>query len=356
MSGADIEYVVNLHVHTEYSDGSGRVDQVIKAARKAGLDVLIVSDHDTMKAREHGHEGYQGDLLVLVGVEISGPHNHYLAFGPRTAPQYRWQDPQEFIDRVKEEGGVGFIAHPHEKGSPLSEGGRAFTWEDWSVNGFDGLEIWNHTSAWKTKARTWPRALYHYIFRAGTLQGPDRKTLDVWDELGGARRVAGVGGSDAHAFPARLLGLVKLKIFPYEYSFKAINTHLLLENPLTGDIRNDRAAVLNALAGGNCFVAHDKLGRAEGFRFRLENSGEVRAVQGEEVELLEGDSLVWQLPARADARLLRNGDLILSMTAEVGRFALNTPGVYRLEVDRQTKFFGARPWIFSNPIYVRPMK
>ncbi|MEW5725835.1 MAG: CehA/McbA family metallohydrolase, partial [Thermodesulfobacteriota bacterium] len=203
MAGGPVECVANLHVHTTFSDGSGRMDQVVKAARKAGLDVLLINDHDTLEAREKGYEGYYGRLLVLVGVEVSGPHNHYLAYGLRAMPRYNWQDPQDFIDRIKAVGGVGFLAHPHEKGSPLSEGGRAFTWEDWSVGGYDGLEIWNHTSCWKAKAQNLPSALYHYFLRTWTLDGPEPKTLALWDEINEKRAAAGLGGSDAHAHPAR---------------------------------------------------------------------------------------------------------------------------------------------------------
>ena len=159
------EYIANLHVHTTFSDGSGDITEVIAAARKAGLDILLINDHDTLAAREQGYEGYHQGLLVLVGLEISGRHNHYLAYNIDRVPQYDWRRPQDFIDRVRQQGGLGFIAHPFEKGSPLSEGGRSFTWEDWTVKGFNGLCLWNHTSAWKTKAKTIPAALFHYFFQ-----------------------------------------------------------------------------------------------------------------------------------------------------------------------------------------------
>ncbi|MBW2092363.1 MAG: PHP domain-containing protein, partial [Deltaproteobacteria bacterium] len=144
------EYVANLHVHTTFSDGLGTIEEVISAAQKAGLDLLLINDHDTLAALEQGFEGYHGKVLVLVGLEFSGPHNHYLAYGLKEVPQHDWQIPQAFIEKTRSAGGIGFLAHPFEKGSPLSEGGKAFTWQDWSVNGFDGICLWNYSSIWKS--------------------------------------------------------------------------------------------------------------------------------------------------------------------------------------------------------------
>lgn len=351
MTGGPCEYLANLHVHTSYSDGTGSIEEVIAAAQKAGLDLLLINDHDTLAAKDQGYEGYHGRVLVLVGVEISGRHNHYLAYGVDKCPERDWQAPQEFIDQVKADGGIGFLAHPFEKGSPLSEGGRAFTWVDWTVTGFDGLCVWNYTSSWKARARHLSSALLHYVLRSRTLLGPDEETLAKWDELGQTRRVAGVGGSDAHA--AKVLGPLKVRIFPYKYLFRAVNTHLLLPRPLGGNLKTDRAAVLKALAGGSCFIAHDLLHSGRGFDFRLKNQDQTRVLQGQETRFQDGDILVWRLPDRAPARLVKDGRVILVMTADQGRFEVGSPGVYRLEVFWLLRFFGPRPWIFSNPIYLR---
>ena len=40
------EYIVNLHMHTPYSDGKGTHQEIAKAALHAGLDVVIVTDHN----------------------------------------------------------------------------------------------------------------------------------------------------------------------------------------------------------------------------------------------------------------------------------------------------------------------
>ena len=39
------EILVNLHMHTTYSDGTGTHAELAQAAIQAGLDAIIVTDH-----------------------------------------------------------------------------------------------------------------------------------------------------------------------------------------------------------------------------------------------------------------------------------------------------------------------
>ena len=49
------EIVVNLHMHTRYSDGSGTHKDIAEAAMQTGLDAVIVTDHNVLVL---GVEGY----------------------------------------------------------------------------------------------------------------------------------------------------------------------------------------------------------------------------------------------------------------------------------------------------------
>ena len=40
------ELVINLHMHTRYSDGHGSHGDIAAAAMQAGLDAVIVTDHN----------------------------------------------------------------------------------------------------------------------------------------------------------------------------------------------------------------------------------------------------------------------------------------------------------------------
>ena len=71
-----------IHLHSTYSDGTGTVPQIARAAEKAGVDVVFLTDHDTLAAKDNGEEGWYGNALVLVGEEVSPTdRDHYLAFG-----------------------------------------------------------------------------------------------------------------------------------------------------------------------------------------------------------------------------------------------------------------------------------
>ena len=71
-----------VHLHSTHSDGTGTVPEIARAAARAGADVVLLTDHDTMAARRLGEEGWYGDVLLLAGDEISPVgRDHYLAFG-----------------------------------------------------------------------------------------------------------------------------------------------------------------------------------------------------------------------------------------------------------------------------------
>ena len=42
------EIILNLHMHTRYSDGAGTHADIATAAMKAGLDAVIVTDHNVL--------------------------------------------------------------------------------------------------------------------------------------------------------------------------------------------------------------------------------------------------------------------------------------------------------------------
>ena len=42
------EIIVNLHMHTRYSDGSGTHKDIAEAAIDAGVDAVIVTDHNVL--------------------------------------------------------------------------------------------------------------------------------------------------------------------------------------------------------------------------------------------------------------------------------------------------------------------
>jgi len=71
---------------------------------------------------------------------------------------------------------------------------------------------------------------------------------------------------------------------------------------------------------------------------------------GDEVQFAPGLALKAELPSAADriALVLNGGEAASVQNASRLEFAPKSAGAYRIEA-----FRSGRPWIFSNPVYVR---
>jgi hypothetical protein len=345
-----------IHLHSEYSfDGRTPVAEMVQAARASGVRFLALTDHGCTTARERGWEGWHDGILVIVGQEISPRFNHYLAFGPCGAVDIpddaEGTDPVDVALRVREEGGIGFIAHPDHKGAPLFHV-KHYPWTDWSVRGFTGLGIWDFMTDWQGTLSGRLQALVSYLLPALVLRGPERETLARWDALGRERRVPGIGECDNHNTRKRWFGM-NMQVFPFARVLPILRTHVLTEDPLPEDPGRAIAAVLEALAEGRAYVANDRLGSAAGFRFHADHSG-VAVPMGAEALFTPGERPVLQVrsPQRAILRLIRDGSVVREVRGRALSETADGPGVYRVEAYRRV-WGRRRPWIFSNPVYLR---
>ena len=351
------EYTVNLHMHTPYSDGAASHQEIAQSAMKAGIDVVIITDHNVWV---DGPEGYyeqdEKKVLLLVGEEIHDQardpqKNHLLVFGAERELAPLGYDPQLLLDGVQEAGGIAFLAHPID---PPSEtfGEPDLSWVDWDVRGYAGIELWNAMSEFKSLLTSKLSAIYFAFNPQRVAHGPFKATLEKWDELlSNGRRVVAIGGSDAHAFVGRM-GPFKRVLFPYEFHFRAINTHIQTREPLSGDSDTDKKRVLEALKRGQAFVGYDLPASTKGFNFQAQGLNS-KAAMGEEISSINGVTLQIRLPLRTECHLLKDGEIIKSWDDRDSCTHITTkPGVYRVEV--YIEFRGKRRgWIFCNPIYVR---
>ncbi len=350
------ELIVNLHMHTTFSDGSGSHEDLAQAALKTGVDVLLVTDHNILL---HGFDVYYQNagkkVLVLSCEEIHDQDrvpqkNHLLVFGVDEDFASKADDPQVLIDSIRAAGGICFIAHPVDPAMPdFNE--PDISWVDWEVTGFTGIELWNGFSEMKSVAKNKLQAIFYGFFPKYLPHGPLSDTLHRWDSLTNTgRRIVVVGGSDAHAHKMTL-GPIHKVIFPYEYHFSTINTHILTASSLTGDIKNDRKVVLKALADGHCFVGNDLPAPTDGFSFYVQGSAE-NVIMGDEINASRPLTLKAEFPSPAKILLIKDGTIVKDLWGQSLIFTTDDPGVYRIEAYK--RFLGTmRGWIFSNPIYVR---
>lgn len=351
------ELIVNLHMHTIYSDGEGTHADIIKAAQHAEIDVVIVTDHNTLVS---GIEQYY-DLpdrkgLMLVGEEIHDQSripqkSHLLVLNVPKEMATLAGDPQTLIERVNKEGGLSFLAHPQDPELKLfHEDG--ISWEDWQATGFTGFEIWNNFSEFKGRIKNKLSALFLAFNPQYITEQPYAEVLTKWDELlSEGRKTVIVGGSDAHALKLHL-GPIKRIVFPYEIHFQSINTHIQVPGSLTGDLVKDKKMIYSALKSGNAFVGYDLPASTEGFQFTAQ-SGTSKTSIGEEIVLEGGVTFQISTPENGTIHLLKDGKHIKNWNnTRFCTYITSEPGIYRVEV--HIDFLGKqRGWIFSNPIFVK---
>jgi hypothetical protein len=340
-----------IHIHSTYSDGTATVPEIAEAAREAGRDVALLTDHDSLGALHGGWEGWHEEVLVLVGHEVSARGGHFLAFGiDREINHYRIAA-DEIPAAVQAAGGFSFAAHPFPHDSRLS---RLMAAPHPTRRLLDpalaGVELWNFVS--DTVGR-WHNPLEPIRFLRdpdGATHHPPPTHLEAWDRLSAQRRSVAIGSIDAHQSGIRFRGRVRTPT-PNRTWFGLLGTHVLTDDALAGDLERDRGLLYGALRAGRCYISRDSIADPRGFEFWAESGGG-RVEMGAEAQAGPGWTLRARLPRRAELRLMRDGAEVAAAEADALEHGADAPGVYRLEAQVRTAGT-ARTWILSNPIHLR---
>jgi hypothetical protein len=105
-------YAADLHAHTLHSDGSLTIPELAAAAVAAGLDVLAVTDHNTVSHHPHlPGVGARFGLTLLPGQEITTDRGHANAFGDIGWVDFR-RPAREWQAEVSRRGGLLSVNHP----------------------------------------------------------------------------------------------------------------------------------------------------------------------------------------------------------------------------------------------------
>lgn len=110
-----------LHCHSFYSrgkkiptEGLNPPADLVKAAKRLGLDGLALTDHSTNRGWKEAKEACRKHGLIFIpGIEISSPHGHIIGLGLN---QYikSGLSPEETIEKIREQGGLAVAAHPFD--------------------------------------------------------------------------------------------------------------------------------------------------------------------------------------------------------------------------------------------------
>lgn len=336
-----------VHVHSNYSDGGGSVEDIMDAARQASVDFVVLADHNNLGALRDGCEGWYGDALLLVGVEMSTRAGHYLAFG--VPPDFKWvrADVQGSIDAVNAAGGFGIISHPTAR----------WGWKDLDATGYAGMELSNLNSLIDRAFCRNPLVLLFDLLVGGVRRAICRVVscrdgcADAWAKALDVRRCVGIGGTDAHGLAK--LGPARVRVPSYLDMFCTLQVTISVPEDFTRDLAHDRSLVYNALREGRFYTTFTAWGNASDFTFSAIQRG-TKAFAGDTLDLSAGAITVeTAVPGSSEieCRIYRGSRLIHSAPKCGASLDVNEPGAYRVEVHRKA---GRRlvPWIYSNAIYV----
>lgn len=386
------DYRCIMHAHAEDSTHTGgTLPEMLAEAKKAGVNAILLTDHfrpprDFINGR---WRGMKDGVLFIPGSEIRG----FLIYPMNSILDRMELKTPEFVETVRVDNGLIFLSHIEER-------------KDHALAGFTGLEIYNrHYDAKRDMGsliavamkltdpmqlaelqeavKNYPAELFAFQNDYPTVY------LEKWDEGTRTKRLTGVAANDCHHNQVLVLKMLddktallgtnvdedkgmrkistdlrpgikelmkghhpgdiiaRVDVDPYSISFRNSATHILA-NTL------EETAIRIALKAGHAFVSHDWMCDATGFQFTASDStGKPTGIMGDELKLIDASQLQARLPVPALTRLLRHGQEVARFEgkAEV-EYAVKEPGVYRLEA--WLKLDGEyRPWIYSNPIYVK---
>lgn len=347
-----------VHLHSDYSDGTATIPELIESGQRAERDVILLTDHDSLGARDDGFEGWHGSVLLGVGVEVTPRAGHFLAFGVDQPIAHKGMAEAQIPLAVAEAGGFGFVAHPWSRGARILDRYGRFIkrggnhgWREIEGDGIAGIELWSLTTDASEDWRGPVDAIRYMRAPEKQVDGPRPEDLQTWDRICQRRRLVAIGGLDAHQHGVRVRGRL-LSPMPNERYFRILSTYVSLpEAPRRGDHgAHDLGLVYEALREGRCFIAVDSIAPGRGFRFWAEGAGGV-ALMGE--ERMAGEwHLRASLPGRARIALLRNGEQVAEGDGSALEYRALEPGAYRIEAHRVWRG-RERPWLYSNPIYLR---
>lgn len=356
------EHVGVFHVHSSLGGHSpGRLEDVVRAAKSERLAFVLMTEHpsslvDTAQATLRGtHEG----VLFVGGSELASSNGGRLFAVPGMSRTADNATLQELVARAKSEGRLAVVGYPGEVA-------------DWSLKGYDAVEVYNlYTNSKSINYATlffdglWSYRSHPALLFARFYERPS-DALKKWDELNatGSRRAYAVAGNDAHANVGFSFGgqagdkLFDFKLDPYERSFSVVRNHVLLwkGEPL------DEKSLLDAMRAGHSFFAFDLFGDSTGFRFTIEDGSGLDmpplAIMGDEIELPRGGAfwLTVRSPVRCRTVFFRDGQPVQEVKdSALARLQATEKGVYRVELylDQLGPLLEGKPWIISNPIFVR---
>lgn len=326
------------HVHSTQSDGSGSPSEIARAAKEAGLQFVVMTDHNLVPLPR---PAYQDGVLVISAVELSTRFGHVVALGtPRGLSEVeRSSDP---VGQVAKLGGWSFLAHPVQRMHPWTDGESATRATGMELYSADTLfrEALHHpfTILGPAVGAYLSNPMHALMILVRPQPGPTARLLELSSD---SPKVA-LCAQDAHGFP------------PYRLEFEAFSLYLPPHPELKGAWPADPAEaaqlVIADLARGSVYCGFDALSDAKGFAIEGLGEGSRRA--------RVGDRLRVRLPASAPRDSIVKIWGAGRLEQDGATIDLDRPGPMQIEVwlsaPARLVGFEPKPWIVPSPILVQP--
>lgn len=328
----DFEYTGVVHVHSFLGGhSSGSFQEIIDAAKANHLDFVIMTEH-TEKDFDTAAmtlKGVHSDVLFVNGNEtVAANGDRFLTLPGKTS----------------------IAAYPEE-------------FKNWNTPGLNGVEVYNVFSNTRRASPImaffdvlWSHRTYPDLLFALYYERPS-DNLAKWDQLLAHNRLTATAGNDAHANVGLSLEdsagkkLAGIQLDPYATSFHLVRMHVTTAD---GKILLPEQ-LLDAIKAGHCFIGFDLFGDTTGFRFDAKSGSETKT-QGDEIQLQRDTRLSIHTPIATRIVVFKDGSPILNESGVTTKeVPVTERGVYRVEayLPQIEQIIGEKPWIISNPIYVR---
>jgi predicted metal-dependent phosphoesterase TrpH len=106
--------ILDPHIHSTYSsDSTASPRDIIKRAKKIGLDAIAIADHNTIKGSLVTIEEAKDfeDFVVVPAMEVSSSKGHIVALGIKEDVE-KGLSPEDTIEKIRSLGGIAVAAHP----------------------------------------------------------------------------------------------------------------------------------------------------------------------------------------------------------------------------------------------------
>ena len=189
----------DMHTHSVHSDGFGTIFENFAAANQAGMDFVVITDHNNSRGWEDAQiAGSQHDIIPIRGNEYTRSLTHALFINADSERDYSDLPPVQATCAFRVDSnnqGLVYVAHPFVFGED--------SWlmaDAWGAD-IDGIEVWNG----------WYSA--NHISQVSARQR--------WDELNNeGRRLFGIATTDSHS--ANTVGAVFTTIYVEQISAEGI--------------------------------------------------------------------------------------------------------------------------------------